>query len=783
MNITVAGSLIPLQQKDLSMQGVIERFRLSRTGGTGPRPQHAYSQVAAVYAAVKIKAEALSTMPLMISTADDEVVESGPLVQLTQCPNDGTSGRGFWRATSAFLDLFGRVHWVFNFDAGGRPVEVFAVNPLQMQPRLDRHTGELLGWTFRPAGKRLKGQEQQLSLEDVHTIIDPDFEDVNNPFEGLSPRRVATLAISQYWKSDLANEASLDNGVEPGGAFNMPGTPSDEQIKDLREQIDERHVGVMKRRRFMLLYGGMDWKQIAANFKDMEFANLKKMSRVDIAAAFNVPPAVLGYYEDSNYAHADAAQTQFWINTNLPRAAWLAEEFDVAVVAKFENDRSLGITDARTACMHVSQRVCYGYKFARNAVRRTDRRFYSWFDSSGIPAVQKAQLAQAEQAKAWIEKGVPLNQVIRAYDLPFEETKWGETWWRPLTLIDVREDVAFPGADDPTGAPDDSTPGSETAIDAPRVGDVPYLDIDKKSDATRARLWQQWRAAWAGLERAMRGKMRRHFHELRSEVLENLSNEFPTVQDQQSIDAERRDLIGNVLFEIVAANKTLSAKVGPLIRDSYRLGGQQSMDEAATAQGQDEPDVFNIEDPQVQAKLRRRNIMVVETNTTLRRRLANTLADGVSDNETHAELAERIRQEFDYASTRANTIARTEVGAAVEEARHEGRNQAGVPLKTWLWSRRETGRSEHAATELATMDNPIPNSQDFEIEGTGITAPHPRASGVAEHDINCGCTTLSRYPNDSIKSVMDRYMAHGFLTYEQLGDRDRHAALQSDEAK
>ena len=63
MNITVAGSLIPLQQKDLSMQGVIERFRLSRTGGTGPRPQHAYSQVAAVYAAVKIKAEITPRYP------------------------------------------------------------------------------------------------------------------------------------------------------------------------------------------------------------------------------------------------------------------------------------------------------------------------------------------------------------------------------------------------------------------------------------------------------------------------------------------------------------------------------------------------------------------------------------------------------------------------------------------------------------------------------------------------------------------------------------------------
>jgi len=93
------------------------------------------------------------------------------------------------------------------------------------------------------------------------------------------------------------------------------------------------------------------------------------------------------------------------------------------------------------------------------------------------------------------------------------------------------------------------------------------------------------------------------------------------------------------------------------------------------------------------------------------------------------------------------------VGKAVETAQHEGRKQAGVPLKSWLWSRKETGRPTHHQTETMTMSEPVPLDQNFVIGTTGVTCPHPRATGRPEHDINCGCTTISRYPNDSVRDL------------------------------
>lgn len=167
-------------------------------------------------------------------------------------------------------------------------------------------------------------------------------------------------------------------------------------------------------------------------------------------------------------------------------------------------------------------------------------------------------------------------------------------------------------------------------------------------------------------------------------------------------------------------------------------------------------------------------------NHTLRRRLSTSLAEGISQNETLTHLAERIRKQFNMASGRARTIAMTETGAAVEESRQEGRRQAGTPMKSWLWSRKETGRHWHFATETITQDNPVANVSKFIIADTNNEAMAPRLSGAAKDDIYCGCTTLARYPGDSIKSVLDRYSTRGFLNYEQLCSRDAQTSQTQD---
>jgi HK97 family phage portal protein len=737
----------------------------------GARPRSAYSQVATVHACVNLRSQALARLPLRISTADDQVLESGHAAVLTYRPNSLQSGRAFWRSTMAMLDLFGRVHWRLIGDPRSI-LEVRILHPLLMQPRFNSQD-ELVGWVFRRRANAVTGEF--LPVEEVHTIEAPDY-DRPGEIGGLSRQRVAMLAIAQVFKSDLANESSLDNGVQPGGVFATDQILSDTVRDDFHRQVVEKHQGVLNRRRYMLLEGGIKFNGEAASFSDMEFKALKEASQHDICVAFDVPPSLLfqGGAGLGSGKEKGEDQELFWQRL-MGVADMLAEEWETAVLSRQEADQSLTRKAFRPRRAVAREIHSKSHLVAKARGTAMGRQLYAWFDASGIEELQRGLLAQSQSAKTYWDMGVPLNDIVAAFDLPFEEQPWGARGYRPMGLIDAATDSIL------TGEPDGSEPIPPDMADGPGAGGDAAKSIDadqvvnkaprfRLSEAQLARMWESWRMSWRPLEKALASKVSGHVMELRREVINRIEREA-AVQKSFSGPLVVKDIIRDLLFDVVKANGSLLAKVRPLLQKAVELGGEQALQESAIAEGQTESkDIFSIRDPKAARALRRRETSIVGMNQTLQKRLRSKLAQAIEKGEGQAELLDAMRSEFNATTSRAQMIARTEIGAAVEEARQIGRERAGVPMKSWLWSRAEHGRRMHADTEAKYMDDPIPLGDDFVIAGTSVTCKHPRATGVAEHDINCGCTTISRYPDDQLKDarMLDHLVSKGFLGVEQL---------------
>ncbi|MEO0588916.1 MAG: hypothetical protein AAF078_14915, partial [Planctomycetota bacterium] len=177
---------------------------------------------------------------------------------------------------------------------------------------------------------------------------------------------------------------------------------------------------------------------------------------------------------------------------------------------------------------------------------------------------------------------------------PFEEVEWGETWYKPIGSADV-QDVTLAIFNDPPGTPGSPAPEPDDPDpSAPQDGRsrrrITKADADtlRTTEAQRAELWAAWRASWAALERRMRGGVSRHFVELRNATLKRLESEFEarSIEGQASFDGDtKRNIVGAVLFDLVEAKGKLQLIVGPLLREAQRLGGAQTMREAADAQG------------------------------------------------------------------------------------------------------------------------------------------------------------------------------------------------------
>ncbi|MEM7626567.1 MAG: phage portal protein [Planctomycetota bacterium] len=788
----------------------LDRWFREVEGGNDPQgtagPRHPYDQVAAVYACVQMRANALATMPLRISTASEELVEDGPLVRLLCQPNPEQTWRDFVKTLSATIDLAGRTYLVFDEGRSAarrrEPNQIAIAHPEQIRPRRNPRTGELLGYRFRPAGAAV-GVTVDLDADAVACIREPDYDQPSSKDAAVSPLAATRLAVSQYFKADLANEASLDNSVEPGGVFTMDGTPGEGQVEDVKKQIYARQ-GAKNRRRNLVLWGGMKWERIAAAFSEMEFAELKRMARQDICAGFGLHQLLVFPSDEGLSSGAmDDAEEIAWTTTHLSRAEWIAEQLTIAVISRFRGSTRRGLADARRRAMTVKQRHFATRGGLQQRALAFDLPYYVWMDPSSVPAIIRRIAKQTESIERMTKIGVPLNHAAALMGVPIEEQPWGNTWWRPVGLVNVADDTpgaSAPGSDDPTGLPEDI---GEPEV--PEVGERQARAADaitrRYSEAQLRAIWESYRASLDGPIRAFRGPYRRHLMQLRAQTLANL-NRLPAdtaARGEESREAvalhweehegdrlvaresvvrltpKQRDLLGELVFDIATGTDNLLRVVGPVLRRSIELGGAQAMDEAAAAEGRppEDADPFALDDPGVEARLRERDVRIADLTDAQARRLRAKLAEGLASNASRDELREIASKQFNVEARRADLVARQEVSTAVEEARHEGRKQAGVPAKSWLWSRRETGRDWHRLAEAETLARPVPLDAPFVLPQTGNTCQHPRGTGRAVDDINCGCTTISRYPGDRIReaALFDALLTRGVCDLDQLEKR------------
>ncbi|OHV63848.1 phage portal protein [Mesorhizobium sp. LCM 4577] len=126
---------------------------------------------------------------------------------------------------------------------------------------------------------------------------------------GRSPIQIAAatfgLAVAQ---TDQAG-AQAENAFRPAGALVFPdklATGTGTGTKDsIIQKFKERFVGSMKAGEVMILDGGAKFETFSFNSKDSEFLESRKLSNLDIARVYGVPPTVAGIVDNATYSNVD----------------------------------------------------------------------------------------------------------------------------------------------------------------------------------------------------------------------------------------------------------------------------------------------------------------------------------------------------------------------------------------------------------------------------------------------------------------------------------------------
>ncbi len=600
-------------------------------------------------------------------------VLDGDLAALLARPNPETPAALFWMLAVTHLQLCGDA-FLYKERMGierGRVQELYLYPKWRMRCVTDVN-GLLIGWIYQAGTTQIP-----LAKDDVIHLRLP------NPYSdhvGLGPADVARLSIEQEFAANLYNKAFFENYGQVGGALKFPKNLTDQQFNRLLANWRETRAGVARAYEVLILEGGGEYVDTAQSLKDMAFAELKKMSREEKAAAFGVPPAEVGIFEYANYANAMVQQKQFWFNKLLPLLHYMEGE----VQAKLIDDTEPGLIFEA--------------------------------DLTGVQALKEEMTARVTQAKELATMGWPINQINRLLDLGFEDVPWGDDWWIGFSQVPARTLLAGPAIE--PGLP------AETDEEEPDKS-VTRVTASAK-DSQRLTLWKGHVTRVQPIEQRYRKALRDYFYAQRADVLRRLHAHPEALRR-----AAARKAAEEILFVLDEQTGKLREVSRPYFEEALKRGGEAVWAEVGASGG------FNPQSPEARVQIDCQLRELAGIPERVRRQLERLIAEGLSQDESPAQIADRIRTFYrGLSSGRALTIARTETARAYNETRWLAMQQLGVEWSEWLSAGDEKVRhapGDHGIDgQLRRLGEPFSNQLRF---------PHD-PQGAPGNVINCRCVAL-----------------------------------------
>jgi HK97 family phage portal protein len=217
-------------------------------------------------------------------------------------PNPFMARQEFVESSQQYIDLVGEADLVLSYGFN-IPIEMWPVRPDRVDPVPDKYDF-LKGYIYRGP----EGDQVPLELKECLQIKLPNPWD---PYSGLVPIQSILSQIDASRYSAEWNKNFFLNSAEPGGVIEVDHELDDREFDQLRDRWAETHKGVSKAHRVAILENGAKWVSRNQTMRDMQFAELRGVSRDAILEAFGFPKPILGIVENVNRANAEAAEYLF----------------------------------------------------------------------------------------------------------------------------------------------------------------------------------------------------------------------------------------------------------------------------------------------------------------------------------------------------------------------------------------------------------------------------------------------------------------------------------------
>lgn len=287
-------------------------FLFGRTTSGKPVNERTAMQTTAVYACVRILAEAIASLPLHVYEYQDDggkrLVHDHPLYYLLHDePNPEMTSFVFRETLMSHLLIWGNAYAQIIRDGGGRVLGLYPLLPDKMEVQRDDR-GNIYYVYSRNSDENPTFKEYgniKLKAEDVLHIPGLGFDGLI----GYSPIAMAKNAVGMTLACEEYGASFFANGANPGGVLEHPGVLKDPS--KVRESWNSVYRGVSNAHKIAVLEEGMKYQQIGIPPEEAQFLETRKFQINEIARLYRIPPHMVGDLDKSSFSNIEQQSLEF----------------------------------------------------------------------------------------------------------------------------------------------------------------------------------------------------------------------------------------------------------------------------------------------------------------------------------------------------------------------------------------------------------------------------------------------------------------------------------------
>lgn len=264
-------------------------------------------QISAVFRAVRLGAETVSTLPFQCfrdtPEGPERVIGSQTDVLIRESPNQEQTPEEFWEQMTGCMDLVGD-GVALKHTIGQRLVAMDPLDPLRMDVVRNVQGGVEYRYTDLRGQLKIYGPLEVFHLKGFSLGGLRGMSTVSYGAQGMSLARAAEKTAGKLFKSGLRNSGF----IQTGQVLNDP-----DRVR--LDGIVKEYMGADKAGGVMLLEGGMTFQNMTMSSQDAELLLTRRFQIEEIGRWFGMPPILLG--------HAVDGQTMWGSGVDSIIQAWL----------------------------------------------------------------------------------------------------------------------------------------------------------------------------------------------------------------------------------------------------------------------------------------------------------------------------------------------------------------------------------------------------------------------------------------------------------------------------